>query len=84
MSLMQTYLEKHQPAQNVARFYRMAGMPNLFGEWTQYREWGRLGQGGQLRMDWFEDETHAVAALIKLEASKRQRGGRSIQIAWYF
>jgi len=71
---MQTYLEKRQPANNVARFYRMSVMPNLFGEWTLYREWGRIGQGGQVRMDWFSDEGQAVAALITLEAAKRQRG----------
>lgn len=71
---MQTYLEKRQPAQKMARFYRIAVMPNLFGEWTLYREWGRIGQGGQVRMDWFEDENQAVAALVILEASKRQRG----------
>ena len=71
---MQTYLEKRQPAQKMARFYRMAVMPNLFGEWTLLREWGRIGQGGQVRMDWFTDESQAVAALIILEASKRRRG----------
>ncbi len=71
---MQTYLEKRQPTSNVARFYRMSVMPNLFGEWTLYREWGRIGQGGQVRMDWFSDEGQAVAALITLETSKRQRG----------
>lgn len=71
---MQTYLEKRQPANNVARFYRMSVMPNLFGEWTLYREWGRIGQGGQVRMDWFSDEGQAVAALITLEAAKRLRG----------
>ena len=41
---MQTYLEKRQPTQKMARFYRMAVLPNLFGEWTLYREWGLLGQ----------------------------------------
>ncbi len=71
---MQTYLEKRQPANNVARFYRMSVMPNLFGEWTLYREWGRIGQGGQVRMDWFSDEGQAIAALTTLEAVKRQRG----------
>jgi predicted DNA-binding WGR domain protein len=69
---MQTYLEKRQPAQKMARFYRMAVMPNLFGEWTLYR--GRIGQGGQVRMDWFTDEGQAVAALITLEDAKRRRG----------
>ena len=72
---MQTYLEKRQPAQKMARFYRMAVMPNLFGEWTLYREWGRIGQGGQVRMDWFADESQAVAALITLEASKGADAG---------
>ena len=71
---MQTYLEKRDPAKNAARFYRMAVLPNLFGEWTLYREWGRIGQGGQVRMDWFADESQALASLIMLEASKRQRG----------
>lgn len=71
---MQTYLEKRQPAQKMARFYRMAVMPNLFGEWTLLREWGRIGQGGQVRMDWFADEDQAVVALITLEAVKRKRG----------
>ena len=49
-------------------------MKNLFGEWTLLREWGRIGQGGQVRMDWFSDEGQAVAALITLEAAKRFRG----------
>ncbi|TKA84372.1 WGR domain-containing protein [Sulfitobacter sp. 15WGC] len=71
---MQTYLEKRQPMKNVARFYRMAVLPNLFGEWMLCREWGRIGHSGQVRMDWFVDEEQAVAALIALEASKRQRG----------
>lgn len=71
---MQTYLEKRLPEQRMARFYRMAIMPNLFGEWTLYREWGRIGQGGQVRMDWFADEDQAVAALVMLEAAKCRRG----------
>ncbi|MEP5762927.1 MAG: WGR domain-containing protein [Litoreibacter sp.] len=75
---MQTYLEKLQPVNNVARFYRMSVMPNLFGKWTLYREWGRIGQGGQVRMDWFDSEDQAIAALIMLEAAKRQRGSISL------
>ncbi len=71
---MQTYLEKRLPEQRMARFYRMAVMPNLFGEWTLYREWGRIGQGGQIRTDWFADENQAVAALVTLEVAKRRRG----------
>lgn len=71
---MQTYLEKRLPELKMARFYRMVVMPNLFGEWTLCREWGRIGQGGQVRMDWFADEDQAVAALVALEIAKRRRG----------
>jgi predicted DNA-binding WGR domain protein len=71
---MQTYLEKRIPAKNLALFYRIAVLPNLFGEWTLYREWGRIGYGSRVRMEWFLDETEARAALITLEASKRSRG----------
>ncbi|WP_244967025.1 WGR domain-containing protein [Pseudosulfitobacter pseudonitzschiae] len=73
-------MKKREPAQKMARFYRMAVMPNLFGEWTLYREWGRIGQGGQVRMDWFEDENQAVAALVttgSLQASARLLDGAS-------
>lgn len=71
---MQTYLEKRIPAKNVARFYRLAVLPNLFGEWTLYREWGRIGQGSMIRLDCFATQEKALAALSALEARKRQRG----------
>ncbi|MCF7702485.1 WGR domain-containing protein [Loktanella sp. M215] len=71
---MQTYLEKRDAATNQARYYRMLVLPNLFGAWTLYREWGRIGQGGQVCMEWFESEDLAVSALILLEAAKRRRG----------
>jgi predicted DNA-binding WGR domain protein len=71
---MQSYLEKHDPAKNQARFYNMVLLPNLFGEWTLYREWGRRGQGGKVRMEWFGSEDEAKSALITLETAKRRRG----------
>ena len=71
---MQTYLEKRDPATNQARYYRMQVLPNLFGAWTLYREWGRIGQSGKVHMEWFDSEDLAVGALIMLEAAKRRRG----------
>ncbi len=71
---MQSYLEKRDTAKNQARFYILALLPNLFGEWTLYREWGRIGQGGKVRMDWFDTENEAKIALSKMEAAKRGRG----------
>jgi predicted DNA-binding WGR domain protein len=44
---MQSYLEKHDTAKNQARFYSMVLLPNLFGEWTLYREWGRILANGR-------------------------------------
>ena len=71
---MCTYLERHDTRKNVARFYHMAVRPNLFGEWTLEREWGRIGRGGQTRMDWYRYEADAEAALLALETAKRRRG----------
>lgn len=71
---MHTYLEKRDPRRNLARFYRMAVLPNLFGEWTLHREWGRIGQGGQTRLEWFASEIEATSALEALETAKRRRG----------
>ncbi|MFZ3585271.1 WGR domain-containing protein [Loktanella sp. DJP18] len=71
---MQTYLEKRDAATNQARYYRMLVLANLFRAWTLYREWGRIGQGGKVRMDWFDSEDLAVGALLVLEAAKSGRG----------
>lgn len=71
---MQIYLEKRLSTRNISRFYRMEVLQNLFGEWTLYREWGRIGQGGQVRMDYFTDESQAIAAMLALVVSKRKRG----------
>lgn len=71
---MQSYLKKHDTAKNQARFYSMVLLPNLFGEWTLYREWGRIGQGGKVRVEWFSNEDEAKSALTTLETAKRRRG----------
>lgn len=71
---MHTHLEKRDPRRNQARFYHMAVLPNLFGEWTLCRVWGRIGQGGRTRLDWFAAQEEAEAALLALEKAKRRRG----------
>ena len=71
---MKAYLEKRDPSKNQARFYSMAVLSNLFGEWSLVRQWGRIGQGGQTRLDWYSQEADAEAALLNLETAKRRRG----------
>ena len=70
---MNTHLEKHDPTKNVARYYRMSVLPNLFGEWTLRREWGRIGRGGQMRLDLFRSQHEAEDALCSLTDAKRKR-----------
>jgi len=41
------------------------------------REWGRIGFRGQMMIEFHDDEGKAVTALMKLHASKKQRGYRA-------
>jgi hypothetical protein len=43
------WLERRDPARNVARFYAITVAPTLFGPWVLVREWGRIGQPGTVR-----------------------------------
>ncbi len=70
---MKAHLEKIDPAKNTARYYRMSVLPNLFGEWTLRREWGRIGRSGQVRMDLFRSQVEAESALETLTDAKQKR-----------
>jgi predicted DNA-binding WGR domain protein len=68
-------LVKLVPAQNQARFYRLAIWPDLFGEVSLVREYGRLGQsGGRLRLDPFPDQDAASQAFQRILKRKLRRG----------
>jgi predicted DNA-binding WGR domain protein len=70
---MESHLEKYDPDKNLARYYRMSVLPNLFGEWTLKREWGRIGQGSRVRLDLFRSALEAKRALDMLEGAKQRR-----------
>lgn len=70
---MKAHLEKLDTAKNIARYYRMSVLPNLFGEWTLRREWGRIGRSGQVRMDLFRSQVEAESALETLTDAKQKR-----------
>lgn len=70
---MKAHLEKLDPTKNIARYYRMSVLPNLFGEWTLRREWGRIGRSGQVRMDLFRSQVEAESALETLTDAKQKR-----------
>ena len=67
-------LTRINAAQNIHRFYRMEVVPGLFGDWSLIREWGRIGQGGQVRVDWFPTEAAAKTARFDLLMKKAKRG----------
>ena len=72
--MIHSHLKKRDPQRNQARFYHMAVLPNLFGEWTLSKEWGRIGSSGRVRLEWYRTRAEAEGELIKLETVKRRRG----------
>ena len=58
------------------RFYRMIVQPTLFGDWVLFREWGRIGQPGQLRHDHYRHVGQALDALNNRLRAKQRRGYR--------
>jgi len=73
---VQIHLTRVDPNQNMARYYEMSVQPNLFGEATVFRSWGRIGTRGQSMMVTYPEATEAEAAVTKLERQKQQRGYR--------
>ena len=67
-------LTRIDASQNVHRFYRMEILPGLFGDWSLVREWGRIGQPGQVRVDWFPCENAAKDARLDILMTKAKRG----------
>ena len=73
---MAHHLVRVDPGSNAYRFYRLALWPDLFGDVSLAREWGRIGQPGKLRLDRYDSEQAAGQALERLAAVKRRRGYR--------
>lgn len=71
---MSCYLIKINTEKNQRRFYSVHLAPDLFGGWSVVREWGRLGSGGTVRLDPFESEYAAEAALEGIKAAKVKKG----------
>lgn len=67
-------LVKVAPAMNQARFYRLEIWADLFGGFSLAREWGRIGQPGQLRLDSFAELSAARKAFAALVRRKQRRG----------
>jgi predicted DNA-binding WGR domain protein len=66
-------LHQIDPKRNRQRFYTLQLAPNLFGEWSLIRSWGRLGTSGQQRTSW---HASPEAVLQRALAQKQRRGYR--------
>ena len=67
-------LNRVDPARNMARYYRVAIEPTLFGGSAVVRDWGRIGWSARRRLDLYDDVDQAVAAAERLLQGKLRRG----------
>ncbi|WP_315810835.1 WGR domain-containing protein [Bradyrhizobium sp. SZCCHNR3107] len=61
---------------NVSRFYKLDVQPTLFGGWTLFREWGRIGRAGTVRVETYSSRGQADIALASTWKRKLKRGYR--------
>lgn len=67
-------LTRIDEARRMRRFYRLDVQPDLFGQWSFIREWGRIGQPGQTRCVPYPTPCEAEAALDRQRRRKARRG----------
>ena len=69
-------LHRIDPDLNMARFYRVEMLPDLFGAIIVERRWGRIGGRGQSLTASFPSTSSAEAAAFDLIRAKKRRGYR--------
>lgn len=76
MTIRCVRLRRRDPVRNMDRFYTVLLRQTLFGDHVVTREWGRVGQAGSVREEWFPDLISASQALQRRAAAKQSRGYR--------
>ena len=76
MTIRCVRLRRRDPVQNMDRFYSLLLRQTLFGDHVVTREWGRVGQAGSVREEWFPDLISARQDLQRRAAAKQSRGYR--------
>ena len=71
---MQIDLRKVNHIRKQRRFYLLGMGKTLFGQIYVIREWGRIGQPGKVRRDYFDSIEKAEAHALRLKHQK-ERGG---------
>lgn len=67
---------RRDPSLNMARFYRVEIVTDLFGQTILERTWGRIGGRGQTRLVSYPSTVLAEQAASKLMRAKERRGYR--------
>ena len=67
-------LRRLDPTRNMRRFYRLDVQPDLFGGFLLLKQWGRIGAGGRIKVERYEDEAPVLDALQRQAERKRRRG----------
>jgi predicted DNA-binding WGR domain protein len=74
-----SYLERHDAARNMARFYAIDFERDLFGSFMTVRRWGRIGTTGRQISASYPSETLAANEISQLLMRKMKRGYRPPQ-----
>jgi predicted DNA-binding WGR domain protein len=72
------YLERRDPARNMARFYALSIERDLLGVVIAVRRWGRIGTHGRSITMAYGDIAQARSDLLAVLAGKRRRGYRPV------
>ena len=70
------YLERRDPARNMARYYAFALESDLLGDVVAIRRWGRIGSIGRQIVVPCPSVDSAMTTLMQMERAKRRRGYR--------
>ncbi|SNR46704.1 WGR domain-containing protein [Paracoccus sediminis] len=73
-------LDRIDPHRNMARFYRLDIVPDLFGGVVLVRNWGRIGRRGQERCQWFAEPADAVREQAAWIRRKTRRGYEEVDV----
>jgi predicted DNA-binding WGR domain protein len=72
------HVQRVDAARNMARYYRLAIEPTLFGNVCVVRNWGRIGTRGQELVQLVENEKQALTLFLDILREKRRKGYRPV------
>ena len=68
------YAERIDPSLNMARFYALEIVEDLFGTVFIERRWGRVGTTGQRKIELLNDGQERAEHITRLARQKQRRG----------